>query len=44
MVEAAREAEDQLKLSTLELSRLKVALFGAEEASAQWKAAAENLR
>ena len=44
MMEAAREAEDQLKLSTLELARLKVALSRAEESSVQWRAAAENLR
>ena len=44
LVESAREAEDQLKITALELSRLKVALTQAEKTGSQWKGAAENLR
>ncbi|XP_038054720.1 myosin-11-like [Patiria miniata] len=43
LVESAREAEDQLKVTSLELSRLKVALSKAEESGSQWKGAAETL-
>ncbi|XP_033627653.1 myosin-13-like isoform X2 [Asterias rubens] len=43
LVESAHETEVQLKIETLELSRLKVALYNAEETNSKWKSAAENL-
>ncbi|XP_071790330.1 uncharacterized protein [Asterias amurensis] len=43
LVESAHETEEQLKIETLELSRLKVALYNAEETNSKWKSAAENL-
>ncbi|XP_022109684.1 CAP-Gly domain-containing linker protein 1-like isoform X2 [Acanthaster planci] len=43
LVESAREVEDQLQVTNLELSRLKMALSNAEEVGSQWKGATENL-
>ena len=44
LLEASKDADDNLRVASMELSRCKVALEESEDARKQWQSAVEDLR